>query len=342
MAKSKTRYVCSNCGSAQPKWMGKCPDCGEWNSLVETVIQEAGSGPARGRRACLGRRRPPGAARHPGGRLRARAGAHRRAEPSAGRRHRARLGRAHQRRPRHRQEHAAHPALRRPGPARPESCRRRAGALCVGRGIGRADQAARRAPGHRVPRNPGAGRNPPRNDLEPHSAAPAAHGRGRLGPEHLLRGHPVGRRQRDAGARLLGPPPAARQGADLPALPGGPRDERRGHRRAARPGAHGRHGPLPGGRAVPLVPPAPLGQEPLRLDERGRRVRDGGERAGGGDEPVRGVPRRAHPELARLGHRRHDGRHPADPGGGAGAYRARPRSRSRGARPTASTSTASC
>ena len=44
MAKSKTRYVCSNCGSAQPKWMGKCPDCGEWNSLVETVIQEAGPG----------------------------------------------------------------------------------------------------------------------------------------------------------------------------------------------------------------------------------------------------------------------------------------------------------
>src|SRR5512139_387127 len=40
MAKSKTRYVCSNCGSAQPKWMGKCPDCGEWNTLVETVIQE--------------------------------------------------------------------------------------------------------------------------------------------------------------------------------------------------------------------------------------------------------------------------------------------------------------
>jgi DNA repair protein RadA/Sms len=38
--KSKTRYVCSNCGSAQPKWMGRCPDCGEWNTLVETVVQE--------------------------------------------------------------------------------------------------------------------------------------------------------------------------------------------------------------------------------------------------------------------------------------------------------------
>jgi DNA repair protein RadA/Sms len=41
MSKTKTRYVCSVCGSAQPKWQGKCPDCGEWNTLVETVIQEA-------------------------------------------------------------------------------------------------------------------------------------------------------------------------------------------------------------------------------------------------------------------------------------------------------------
>src|ERR1051325_2067878 len=38
MAKSKSPkliFVCQQCGSQQPKWMGKCPDCGEWNSLVE-------------------------------------------------------------------------------------------------------------------------------------------------------------------------------------------------------------------------------------------------------------------------------------------------------------------
>lgn len=40
MAKTKTRYVCQSCGSAQPKWQGRCPDCGEWNTLVEMVIQE--------------------------------------------------------------------------------------------------------------------------------------------------------------------------------------------------------------------------------------------------------------------------------------------------------------
>ena len=46
MAKIKTRYVCQECGSAQPKWMGRCPDCSEWNTLVETVVETGGSGGA--------------------------------------------------------------------------------------------------------------------------------------------------------------------------------------------------------------------------------------------------------------------------------------------------------
>jgi DNA repair protein RadA/Sms len=40
MAKAQTRYVCQQCGSAQAKWMGRCPDCGEWNTLVETVVDQ--------------------------------------------------------------------------------------------------------------------------------------------------------------------------------------------------------------------------------------------------------------------------------------------------------------
>ena len=44
MVKTKTRYVCQICGSAQPKWQGKCPDCGEWNTLVETIVQEPAPG----------------------------------------------------------------------------------------------------------------------------------------------------------------------------------------------------------------------------------------------------------------------------------------------------------
>ena len=38
MAKTKTVYVCSNCGADSPKWIGKCPNCGEWNTYVEEVI----------------------------------------------------------------------------------------------------------------------------------------------------------------------------------------------------------------------------------------------------------------------------------------------------------------
>ncbi len=43
MAKSKTAYVCSNCGNDSPKWLGKCPVCGEWNSYVEEIISPSNS-----------------------------------------------------------------------------------------------------------------------------------------------------------------------------------------------------------------------------------------------------------------------------------------------------------
>ena len=35
MAKTRTRFVCNQCGSVHPKWMGKCPDCGAWDALEE-------------------------------------------------------------------------------------------------------------------------------------------------------------------------------------------------------------------------------------------------------------------------------------------------------------------
>ena len=38
MAKSKTIYVCSNCGAESPKWVGHCNSCGEWNTYVEEII----------------------------------------------------------------------------------------------------------------------------------------------------------------------------------------------------------------------------------------------------------------------------------------------------------------
>ncbi len=38
MAKDKIAYVCSNCGQDSPKWVGKCPSCGQWNTYKEIRI----------------------------------------------------------------------------------------------------------------------------------------------------------------------------------------------------------------------------------------------------------------------------------------------------------------
>lgn len=40
MAKTKNVYICQNCGNDSPKWIGKCPVCGEWNSYVEEIISK--------------------------------------------------------------------------------------------------------------------------------------------------------------------------------------------------------------------------------------------------------------------------------------------------------------
>lgn len=39
MAKTKTQYTCQNCGSHYSKWMGQCSRCGEWNTIVEELIE---------------------------------------------------------------------------------------------------------------------------------------------------------------------------------------------------------------------------------------------------------------------------------------------------------------
>ena len=36
-AKTKSVYICSNCGYETPKWLGKCPECNEWATLEEAV-----------------------------------------------------------------------------------------------------------------------------------------------------------------------------------------------------------------------------------------------------------------------------------------------------------------
>ena len=49
-AKAKTVFICQQCGNTSPKWMGRCPDCGEWNTLVETTLEPE---PPVGRRGGL-------------------------------------------------------------------------------------------------------------------------------------------------------------------------------------------------------------------------------------------------------------------------------------------------
>ncbi len=39
MAKAKTVYVCNACGYESGRWLGKCPDCGAWNTLAEHMVE---------------------------------------------------------------------------------------------------------------------------------------------------------------------------------------------------------------------------------------------------------------------------------------------------------------
>ena len=42
--KTKTIFTCQQCGYQTPKWLGKCPDCNQWNSLVEETLEVPGKG----------------------------------------------------------------------------------------------------------------------------------------------------------------------------------------------------------------------------------------------------------------------------------------------------------
>ena len=60
--KAKTVFYCTSCGNESPKWMGRCPACGEWNTLVEAPAEpkkgSAAAGGGRGSAAARADRRP--------------------------------------------------------------------------------------------------------------------------------------------------------------------------------------------------------------------------------------------------------------------------------------------
>jgi DNA repair protein RadA/Sms len=51
MAKLRTKYICQQCGGEHSKWMGKCPDCGAWNTLEE--VPDIPQSPAQQRRQTM-------------------------------------------------------------------------------------------------------------------------------------------------------------------------------------------------------------------------------------------------------------------------------------------------
>jgi len=53
MTRTRTVFVCQACGFESSKWLGRCPDCGEWNGFVEER-QEVAPAPGKGRQATLG------------------------------------------------------------------------------------------------------------------------------------------------------------------------------------------------------------------------------------------------------------------------------------------------
>lgn len=45
MAKQKTKYICQECGAESARWLGKCPTCGNWNTLIEEIVDEVPTQP---------------------------------------------------------------------------------------------------------------------------------------------------------------------------------------------------------------------------------------------------------------------------------------------------------
>ena len=309
-AMSRSHAVATAAPSATPrppKWLGRCPSCGAWNSLVEDHRPRRApprpvpaAGPVADRRG-----RPHGGGGVPTGIARARPRARRRARP--------RLGHAARRRARDRQEHAAAPG------AGAHGRRRRAGACssCAEESEQqvrlRAGRLGALAPSLLVVAETSlpADRSTTSTTVAPDvlavdSIQTVVRSRDRVGAG-------LGR-CRCARARTGSCALAKERGDGHRARR--PRHQGRLARRAARARARRRHRARVRGRPPPRAPHAARAEAPLRHHQRARRLRDGRGRADRGARPVGAVPRRPAPGL---------------PGSvvAAGAWRARARCSSR-------------
>ena len=136
----KTVFVCQECGGQQPKWVGRCPDCGAWNSLVEEQpAPQTAPAAASHRYGLVSGRIGQALQRHTDLRRAADTLWHRRVRSSPGWRHRPRCARVAWRRAGHRKIHAA------PAGGRARGAQRWSCSLQLGRGVRAPNQAARRA-----------------------------------------------------------------------------------------------------------------------------------------------------------------------------------------------------
>ena len=53
MAKAKSVFFCTECGNETPKWAGRCPSCGAWNTLVEQAVGDGAKAKTGGRSRAL-------------------------------------------------------------------------------------------------------------------------------------------------------------------------------------------------------------------------------------------------------------------------------------------------
>jgi DNA repair protein RadA/Sms len=58
MSKAKTVYTCSDCGASTPRWLGQCPSCKAWNTLVESVAEPTGAAASKNRFQALAASQP--------------------------------------------------------------------------------------------------------------------------------------------------------------------------------------------------------------------------------------------------------------------------------------------
>ena len=216
--KVTVQFSCTECGTTSGRWLGKCPGCGAFGTLVEE-LHGSDSVPAPVRRE----------ARSAGGRARGGVGEDLdrslRARPRARRRARARFPRSRRRGTWRREVHSAADGARR------DRALRQAGAARDGRGVGLAGVAARREAGWG-----GFGRDPRRD--RPRRRVRDARERASRRLRHRLRADAATRvrsarlRVRDAGARGGRPPASSREGGGRRDRARRARDEGRRRRRA--------------------------------------------------------------------------------------------------------------